>query len=79
MTKVEEAAQWMWDELQAAHWLSQYEAVIEIGNRFGDDLTYINDRGNPAIDKRVLRRFRLLHQGKAQWYKPPDGYWQLES
>lgn len=79
MTKAEEAAQWMWAELQQNGWLSQHDAVSEIAERFGEEMTYINNNGNPAIDKSILKHFKRLHGGKAQWYKSPDGYWRLDN
>lgn len=51
---------------------------VRNSERFGEDLTYINNNDNPAIDKDILKHFKRLHGGKAQWYKSPDGYWRLE-
>lgn len=75
--EAKKAAQWMWDELQREGSLAQHTAVAEIAEQFGDELTYINDNGNPAIKRGVLKLFKALHEGKAQWFGRPDFYWRL--
>lgn len=77
MTKVEEAAQWMWDELQAKRSLYQPKAVDEIARRFGKEFTPLNERGNPSIRRDIRDLFKKLHGGKAKWFGPPDNYWTL--
>lgn len=77
MTKAKEAAQWMWEELQRQKYLSRPEALNQIEKRFGEDLTYQNDNGNPAIDPAVLRHFRKLHGGRAEYMPGADDYWIL--
>jgi hypothetical protein len=78
VTKAEEAAQWMWGELQREGWLGQVIAAYHIHDHISEDLVYRNQNGNPAIHPAVLIHFTRLHQGKARWYKPPDSWWRLE-
>ena len=52
-------AQWMADHLEQRGRLYQDYAVHGIATTFGDEFTYLNENGNPAIDRRVLRAFRL--------------------
>ena len=54
------AATWMLTELQAQGVLYQEEAVYSIQEKFGDDFVYLNDNGNLAISRSVLKEFRLL-------------------
>ena len=41
-------------------YLYQDEAVFEISKHFGDDYLAVNDAGNSAIPKLVLKEFRKL-------------------
>ena len=67
MTTPEDVARWMLDELEKAGYLYQWEAILEIQSRFGDDFTYLNESGNFAIDRRVLRAFRYLTEDTVVW------------
>ena len=67
MTTPEDVARWMLDELEEAGYLYQWEAILEIQSRFGDDFTYLNESGNFAIDRRVLRAFRYLTEDNIVW------------
>jgi len=63
-----EIAQWMADRLeQQDSSLYQADAVDEIAKRFGEQFTYLNDNGNPAIDKRVLRAFKTITGDTVVW------------
>jgi len=66
-TTPEDVAQWMIDELEKSGQLYQWEAVLELQSRFGDDFTYLNESGNFAIDRRVLRAFRNLAEDTIVW------------
>ena len=57
----------MLDELEKTGQLYQWEAILEIQSRFGDDFTYLNESGNFAIDRRVLRAFRNLTEDDVVW------------
>jgi hypothetical protein len=78
MTQAQDAARWMWDELQREGILSQPRAAAELASRFGNGMTYTNTKGGVSIAIAVLRNFRHLHGGKARWYPSPDNYWRLE-
>jgi hypothetical protein len=60
-------AQWMLSRLDRSKQLYQADAVEEIGKRFGTEFTYLNDSGNPAIDRRVLRAFKKISGDAVVW------------
>ena len=66
-TTPEDVAQWMIDELEKTGQLYQWEAVLELQSRFGDDFIYLNESGNFAIDRRVLRAFRTRTEDTVVW------------
>ena len=47
-------------ELKRTGWLYQETVVAIITDRFGHDFLYINELGNPAIKRNVLKAFRGL-------------------
>lgn len=57
----------MLGELEAKGYLDQEHAVREMEIRFGEEFVYLNDNGNPAIDRRVLAAFRTLTEGEVVW------------
>jgi hypothetical protein len=63
----ETIAQWMVSRLEQEGRLYQSDAVSEIAERFGDEFTYENDNGNPAIDKRVTTAFRKITGDTVVW------------
>jgi hypothetical protein len=62
-----DVARWMCDELNRTGRLRQAKAAEEIEREFGPSFIYINENGNPAIDKDVLRKFRELTEGYVIW------------
>ena len=62
-----QVAQWMLDELKRVKYLYQKTVVYDIEKKFGDEFTYENDSGNPAIDKKVLAAFRKLTGDSVIW------------
>jgi hypothetical protein len=62
-----DVAQWMREEIDRTGSLFQADAVIEIEREFGPGFIYENERGNPAIDKGVLREFRELTEAYVVW------------
>ena len=74
MSTPEDVARWMLDELQKAGYLYQWEAILQIQSRFGDDFTYLNESGNFAIDRRVFRAFRNLTEDTVVWRRT-EGCW----
>ena len=59
-TNIEAAAAWLLAEVEAGQVVHQDHAVSELESRFGSDVAYINNAGNPAINKRVLAAFKIL-------------------
>jgi hypothetical protein len=56
-----DVAAWMLKQLQSqATPMYQEVSVRRIRERFGDEFTYRNANGNPAISKAVLAAFRKL-------------------
>ena len=64
-----EIAQWMLDSVNAkpGEMFLQADAVEAIERRFGPEFVYENENGNPAIDTRVLRKFRKLSEDSVIW------------
>lgn len=69
MTTPREVAQWMVEELEKHRALYQDVAVYEIEKRFGEGFTYINQNGNLAIDRKVLKEFRALTNDSVVWQR----------
>ena len=66
-TTPDDVALWMIDELEKTGQLYQWEAILELQSRFGDDFVYLTESGNFAIDRRVLRAFRTLTEDEVVW------------
>ena len=60
-------AAWMAEEIETKGYLAQEDAVDTIAGRFGEQFTYLNDSGNPAIHRAVLRKFRKITETTAVW------------
>ena len=58
----DEVASWMLRMLETSEHgeLDQQTAAYGIKDRFGEEFVYVNENGNLAIDRRVLRSFRKL-------------------
>lgn len=67
MKERQEIAKWLHDRILEEGYLSQSTAVQEIAEKFGDEYTYTNENGNPAIDAKVLAEFRKLKGDKIVW------------
>jgi len=63
----EQVAKWMLEELHRVKYLYQETVVYDISSKFGEQFTYINDNGNPAIDRKVLAAFRKLTGDSVIW------------
>ncbi len=57
----------MLSELQRVKYLYQEAVVYDITSKFGVNLTYYNDSGNPAIGKKVLAAFRKITGDSVIW------------
>ena len=61
------AAKWMASEFRRVGYLRQGFAARAISERFGEEFTYRNNQGVPAIAKSVLKIFRELTEHDAVW------------
>jgi hypothetical protein len=64
-----QVAKYMLARLRKESPLYQKQIVDDIKARFGERFVYINENGNPAIDREVLREFRELDEDKVVWVK----------
>ncbi|MGO7484071.1 hypothetical protein ACCT28_23005 [Rhizobium ruizarguesonis] len=62
-----DVAEWMIEFMGQDYWLYQEIVVYEIRDRFGEDYVYLNQSGNLAISRAVLKEFRKLTEGKLVW------------
>jgi hypothetical protein len=69
MNTAADVAQWMVAELENEPYLYQEWTILEIVERFGERFTYINERGNAALGKDVLKEFRKLTEQTVVWEK----------
>ena len=85
MTTHLDVANWMVQQLEKKGSLYQEDVVYKIAQKFGKEFTYINQNGNSAIDRKVLKEFRSLTEAEVVWdrsermwrkreqYDPPGG------
>jgi hypothetical protein len=67
MTNVTDVASWMKATIESSSMLYQEIAVAQIRQLFGDEFVYINDAGNFAILKAVLKAFKALTADTVVW------------
>ena len=67
MTTQLEVAQWLVAQLEDQGYLYQEIVVGQIATEFGEEFTYINENGNMAIDKKVLKEFRTITGDSVVW------------
>lgn len=60
-------AQWMAERVLKEGILSQQQAAYEIIGQFGEEFTYLNEKGNLAIRRDVLRQFRSMTEDSVVW------------
>lgn len=63
----EAVAQWMKDQIDAGGFLYQDVAASEIGSKFGETFTPINENGNLSISPAVLRAFKKMTGSDVVW------------
>lgn len=61
---INQVAQYMIDEIEVNEIVYQEYIVHEIEEKFGESFVYLNDNGNPAISKEVLKEFANLKKDK---------------
>jgi hypothetical protein len=62
-----EVAEWMVEQLEGRRELYQHEAAHHIRLKFGNDFVYLNQNGNYAISRDVLREFRKRTEDTVVW------------
>lgn len=75
MATPRDVAEWMLEELNREDVLYQEPVVSEIEAKFGEEFTYTNENGNPAIDRRVLKAFRAITGDDVVWVRE-DFMWR---
>ncbi|NEB01933.1 hypothetical protein [Streptomyces sp. SID13726] len=72
-------ARWMLAQITDSpeHELFQSDAADHIAEHW-PELTYENENGNPAIDKKVLKIFRKISEGTVVWERGAR-YWRLRN
>lgn len=71
----DEAAEWMLGELQSKKWLNQ-ETVAWQFLKLDKSLVYMNDNGNPAINKKVLAAFNKLAPTTDYVWSRSERHWR---
>jgi hypothetical protein len=66
-TQHTEVARWMLEQIKKDGTLYQDQAAYEIASKFGEQFTYMNENGNLAIDRTVLKHFRRLTDETVVW------------
>lgn len=64
---VQEVAEWMIKQMGDSHWLYQETVVWKMKQKWGDEYVYLNENGNYAISKQVLKAFRKMTEDRLIW------------
>lgn len=75
MASPSDVAAWMLGEVQRDDVLYQDDAAYRIQATFGDNHVYVNDNGNLAIGKPVLKKFKILSGETVVWERG-DRLWR---
>ena len=59
-TTAKDVAQYMKERLAKQRYLYQEVIVYDIESKFGSDFVYVNENGNLAIGRNVLKEFRKI-------------------
>jgi len=65
--KFKQVANYMLNELTTNGVLYQNEIVYIIADKFGEEFVYNNERGNLAIEKKVLDIFKKIRPKEIVW------------
>lgn len=80
MPSADDVAQWMLTALNAqGGYLAQEDAAYEIQRRFGEQFTYYNENGNPAIRRDVLAAFRKMTEKSVVWMRSERAWRRRET
>ncbi|BAK71726.1 hypothetical protein AF80_06450 [Aliarcobacter butzleri L355] len=72
-----DVAKYMIDELLSNGLLYQNDVVEDIFSKFGESFTYVNENGNLAISKDVLKEFKKLKQEYNVEWDRTEKYWTV--
>ncbi|MDN5078724.1 hypothetical protein PJV89_10805 [Aliarcobacter butzleri] len=72
-----DVAKYMIDELLSNGLLYQNDVVEDIFSKFGESFTYVNENGNLAISKDVLKGFKKLKQEYNVEWDRTGKYWTV--
>lgn len=67
MASAKEVAKFMLEQLEKEKYLYQESVVYDIDKKFGERFVYMNDNGNLAIGRDVLKEFRKLTEETVVW------------
>ena len=74
----DDAAEWLWNTIKKDKSLEQEVAASHIQDEFGIEFVYETEIGNIGIDRRVLYRFKKLHDGAVEYFTEGGyGYWEM--
>lgn len=76
MATAKDVAAWMAEEVKDGQLMYQETIVYDIESKFGSKFTYLNDNGNMAIGKDVLKEFRKLTEETVVWERG-ERAWRL--
>ena len=77
MTTATDVANWMFAHFETSKYLYQETVVYKIKNEFGSDFVYLNQNGNLAIGKDVLKEFRKISEGQVIWERGDKAWRKL--
>lgn len=67
-TTAKDVAAWLAEQvISEPGYTYQGVIVYDLSHKFGDEFTYLNENGNPAIRKDVLAEFRKLTKDTVVW------------
>lgn len=78
-TIYQQAAQWMFDEINQTGLLKQEAAAHYINDSFGGDCIEKSEFGNPSISKNVRDAFKRLHRGSVGWQEEDKAWYIIKS
>lgn len=76
MATAKDIAKWMLKRIEEEGYMYQQDVAYEIESLFGEEFIYINDNGNPAISKDVLKEFRKISEDTIVWVRA-ERMWRL--
>lgn len=62
----------MVSEIRFRGMLRQEEAIAHIRSQYGEEFIFVNENGNPSLEKEVRKAFRKHHEGRVAWDR--DGF-----